>query len=338
MNANDGRVVRKERLASLAQRAPDMRTLMNPARLDNYSLSVGGLYADFSKHRIDDTILDELLGLAADSQLVAERDAMFSGDTINRTEERAVLHTALRDPGSAPYSDLIQQELERIRDISGAIRDGRWRGVTGKPIRHIVNIGIGGSDLGPKMVVTALREYVAPHLDLHFVSNVDGAEIRDVLGRCDAETTLILISSKTFTTQETLINAGVALAWFTEELGVANPASSPHVIAVTASRQQAEAYGVPPDNIVEFWDFVGGRYSLWSAIGTSIAIAIGFDGFRELLDGAHAMDRHFAEAPFRENLPVLLGMIGLWYNNYLGAQSQAIVPYCERLTHLPTFL
>ena len=315
------------------------------SRADKYSLQVGELLLDFSKNRVSDQVWQCLLELAEQSPLLAHRDAMFAGAPINRTENRAVLHTALRasteDDDSGEFKQRINQVTEQLLDVkqvSEKIRSGNWLGSTGKPITDVVNIGIGGSDLGPKLACNALEEYRHPGIDLHFISNVDGAQILSTLKKLNPETTLVSIASKTFTTQETLLNAKTAISWFKEHLGLEKPQTSRHFIGLTANPSAALAYGIPPSQILEFSDWVGGRYSLWSSIGLSIAIAIGFENFQQMLAGARAMDRHFKEAPLAKNMPVILALLGIWYSNFIKIQSTAVIPYCERLALLPAYL
>lgn len=336
-------------LSQLAANAKQLsiRNLLNedPARHQNYSVELGELLLDFSKNQVDDRVWSALLALADQTGLAAHRDAMFAGETINTTEQRAVLHTALRTrrgdlPGQAALvrAQLVEEQLQAVAEVSDKIRSGNWTGSTGKAITDVINIGIGGSDLGPKLACAALEEYTKPGLNVHFISNVDGAEILSLLRTLDAETTLVIVASKTFTTQETLLNAKTARTWFTDKLGLDKPESSSHFIAVTANPENAARYGIPEDQILEFAEWVGGRYSLWSAIGLPIAISIGFDNFKAMLEGARNMDLHFREAPFEKNMPVILGLLGIWYSNFLKAQSTAVIPYCERLLLLPSYL
>ena len=314
-------------------------------RVDKYSLEAGELRLDFSKNLVDDQIWEQLLALAEQSPLCAHRDAMFSGENINRTEDRAVLHAALRakpedvtSPQAQQRASQVKQQLNAVELVSTKIREGLWLGSTGKPITDIVNIGIGGSDLGPKMACSALEEYAHKRINLHFISNVDGAQILSTLKKLDPETTLISIASKTFTTQETMLNAKTALQWFKDQLGLERAQNSSHFIGLTANPAAAIAYGIPEQQILEFSDWVGGRYSLWSSIGLSIAISIGYQNFEQMLAGAREMDLHFQHAPIKQNMPIILGLLGIWYSNFLGAQSIAIIPYCERLFLLPSYL
>ncbi|MBZ5488960.1 glucose-6-phosphate isomerase [Halomonas aquamarina] len=313
-------------------------------RFEKMSLRVGGLFLDYSKHHVSDEVLTKLLELADHSALVQRRAQMFSGDIINVTENRPVLHTALRNPGDTPVhvdgKDVmpeITRTREQIKAFSEAVRSGEWKGYSGKPIKDVVNIGIGGSDLGPNMAVRALLKYRHPELHFHFVSNVDGTHIQKVLSRLDPATTLFIVSTKTFSTQETLLNAKTARRWFLEHAGEGADVGA-HFIAASTNRKAAMEFGIREENVFEFWAWVGGRYSMWSSIGLPIALSIGFEGFIELLEGAHEMDRHFIEAPFSQNMPVLMALIGIWYINFIGAETQAIVPYDQALNQLPSFL
>ena len=335
-------------LKSLSQeQQPGIVELFNrePDRLAKYSINACGLYADFSKSAASQSVLDQLIDLANQSPLYQAIELLFSGEKLNLTENRPVLHMALRG-STAPeleidginVADFVAAEKDKMRRISDGIRTGSWCGVTGKPLRHIVNIGIGGSDLGPRMVCAALREYCHPDLSLHFLANVDGAEVSALMNELDAESTLIIIASKTFTTQETLLNASTLSNWLAESLGVERNQIGNHLIGITSAPQQAIDWGVSKDHLLTFKDWVGGRYSLWSSVGLPIAIAVGMGKFEELLQGAHAMDSHFRTAPWRQNLPVVSALLGIWNSNFLGAESQAIIPYCERLALLPAYL
>ncbi|QOR40510.1 glucose-6-phosphate isomerase [Billgrantia diversa] len=316
----------------------------DPQRFEKMSLRVGGLFLDYSKHAISGAVLDKLIELADHSALVQRRAQMFSGDIINVTEDRPVLHTALRNQGEGPLmvdgQDVmpeIQRTREQIRAFSEAVRSGEWKGYSGERIKDVVNIGIGGSDLGPNMASRALLKYRHPELNFHFVSNVDGAHIQKVLKRLDPATTLFIVSTKTFSTQETLLNAKTARRWFLDNAGEDADIGA-HFIAASTNRQAAMEFGIREENVFEFWAWVGGRYSMWSSIGLPIALSIGFDGFMEMLQGAYEMDQHFLVAPFRENMPVLMALIGIWYINFVGAETQAIVPYDQALHQLPSFL
>ena len=316
----------------------------DPRRFDNFSLRLGDLLVDYSKNRITGETRRLLLDLARAAGLPERIQRMFAGEKINFTENRAVLHTALRNRSGRPVivdgADVmpkINAVLARMRSFSAAVRNGDWKGYTGKKITDIVNIGIGGSDLGPAMVVRALRPYVRTGLRAHFVSNVDGTHIIETLKQKSPETTLFIVSSKTFTTQETLTNARTARDWFVQASGEEG-AVAKHFVALSTNAREVAAFGIDPANMFEFWDWVGGRYSLWSAIGLSIAIAIGMDNFELLLEGAHAMDEHFRTAPLESNIPVVLGLLGVWYTNFFGARSHAILPYDQYLERLPAYL
>ncbi|MBI6550792.1 glucose-6-phosphate isomerase [Xenorhabdus lircayensis] len=290
------------------------------------------ILVDYSKNRITTETLAKLQALAQETDLASAIRSMFSGEKINRTEDRAVLHIALRNRSNTPImvdgEDVMPQVnavLAKMKSFSERIIGGEWKGYTGKAITDVVNIGIGGSDLGPYMVTEALKAY-KNHLNMHFVSNVDGTHIAETLKTLDPETTLFLIASKTFTTQETMTNAHSARHWFlqsaVDELHVAK-----HFAALSTNEQEVSKFGIDPQNMFEFWDWVGGRYSLWSAIGLSIVLSIGYGNFEQLLNGAHAMDKHFEQTAFEQNIPVLLALIGIWYNNFFGAETEAILPY-----------
>ena len=316
----------------------------DPQRFEKMSLRVGGLFLDYSKHHVSDEVLAKLIELADHSALVQRRAQMFSGDIINVTENRPVLHTALRNLSDEPVhvdgNDVmpeINRTREQIKQFSEAVRSGEWKGYNGQRIKDVVNIGIGGSDLGPNMAVRALLKYRHPELHFHFVSNVDGTHIQKVLSRLDPATTLFIVSTKTFSTQETLLNAKTARRWFLENAGEDADVGA-HFIAASTNRKAAMEFGIREENVFEFWAWVGGRYSMWSSIGLPIALSVGFEGFIELLEGAHEMDRHFIEAPFAQNMPVLMALIGIWYINFVGAETQAIVPYDQALNQLPSFL
>ncbi|MGQ4877728.1 glucose-6-phosphate isomerase [Billgrantia sp. LNSP4103-1] len=316
----------------------------DPERFAKMSLRVGGLFLDYSKHQVSDAVLAKLIELADHSALVQRRAQMFSGDIINVTEDRPVLHTALRNMGDAPVmvdgKDVmpeIRRSREQLRQFADAVRSGEWKGYSGKRIRDVVNIGIGGSDLGPNMACRALLKHRHPELNFHFVSNVDGAHIQKVLARLDPASTLFIVSTKTFSTQETLLNAKTARRWFLDNAGEEADLGA-HFVAASTNKKAAMAFGVREENVFEFWAWVGGRYSMWSSIGLPIALAVGFDGFMEMLQGAYEMDQHFVAAPFRENMPVLMALIGIWHINFMGAETQAIVPYDQALHQLPSFL
>ncbi|WP_207478072.1 glucose-6-phosphate isomerase [Arenibaculum pallidiluteum] len=324
-----------------------MRDLFDqdPDRFRRFSLEPGaGFLVDYSKNRITPRTVELLLDLARQQDVEGWRERMFEGRRINSTEDRAVLHTALRDRSGRPLSvdgqDVtadVEAVLHRVCRFAQAVRDGAWTGHAGGQITDIVNIGIGGSDLGPAMVCEALRPYGHPDLRMHFVSNVDATHIAETLKRCDPARTLFVIASKTFTTQETLANAHTARSWFLEHVGDES-AIARHFVAVSTNEAAVRAFGIDPENMFGFWDWVGGRYSLWSAIGLPIALFIGPERFVELLDGAHAMDEHFRTAPLERNAPVLLGMLGVWYANFWGAAAHAVLPYDQYLARLPAYL
>jgi glucose-6-phosphate isomerase len=306
-------------------------------RFNKFSLQFNEILFDYSKNRITDETIPLLVDLARQANLPAAIDAMFSGQKINNTEQRAVLHIALRNRSNRPIlvdgADVmpqVNQVLEKIRRFSQAVRSGQWTGYSGKTITDVVNIGIGGSDLGPKMVTTALKPYGKPGMRVHFVSNVDGTDIAETLKQVDPERTLFLIASKTFTTQETMTNAHTARQWFLEtardEAAIAR-----HFVAMSTNTQAVTAFGIDPENMFEFWDWVGGRYSMWSAIGLSIALYLGFEQFEALLEGAHQADEHFRTTPPEKNIPVIMALLGIWYNNFFGAESHAILPYDQYL-------
>ncbi|MCB0045834.1 MAG: glucose-6-phosphate isomerase [Caldilineaceae bacterium] len=314
-----------------------------PNRFAEFSLTFEDILFDYSKNRITADTMTLLLELAETVGLRDAINAMFSGEKINTTEDRAVLHVALRNRSNRPiYVDgqdimpQVNEVLAKMRRFSDAVRSGDWRGYTGEAITDVVNIGIGGSDLGPKMVAQALRPYGKPGLRAHFVSNVDGTDIVETLKRVRPETTLFLIASKTFTTQETMANAHTARAWFLEAAGDER-AVAKHFAALSTNEAGVTQFGIDPANMFAFWDWVGGRYSVWSAIGLSVAIFIGMDNFEEFLTGAHRMDEHFRHAPFAENIPAVMGLLGLWYDDFWGADSHAILPYDQYMEHFPAY-
>ncbi|MCX7192066.1 MAG: glucose-6-phosphate isomerase [Proteobacteria bacterium] len=316
----------------------------DPARFDHFSMKVGSLLLDYSKNRITGQTMQLLVALAEQAGLAAYIGRQFSGDKINNTEQRAVLHTALRNRSDRPVCfnghDVmpdVRRVLGLMRTFSENVRSGGYTGYTGRAITDIVNIGIGGSDLGPLMVCEALKPYSTQALRAHFVSNVDASQLTETLKKLDAETTLFIVSSKTFTTQETLTNARTARTWLTDKLG-SDATVAKHFAAVSTNLKATAAFGINPDNVFEFWDWVGGRYSLWSAIGLPVALFIGMDRFEELLDGAHAMDEHFRNAPLHQNMPVLMGMLGIWYGDFFGAGSNAVLPYDQYLHRFPAYL
>ncbi|UWZ80198.1 glucose-6-phosphate isomerase [Geoalkalibacter halelectricus] len=316
----------------------------DPQRFRRFSLMLeDALLFDYSKNRISARTMQLLVRLAEEAGLRAKIDAMFAGEKINRTEDRAVLHVALRNRSHRPIcvdgDDVmpgVNAVLEKMRDFSRQVRTGAWRGHTGKPMRALVNIGIGGSDLGPLMVCEALRHYADPGLSVHFVSNVDGTHLAETLKGLDAETTLFIVASKTFTTQETLANATSARAWLIDALGD-DQAVARHFVALSTNTEKVVEFGIDAANMFEFWDWVGGRYSLWSAIGTSIAVALGFERFEELLEGAFEVDEHFRSAPFAANIPVIMGLLGIWYTDFFAAESHAILPYEQYLHRFPAY-
>ena len=315
----------------------------DPDRARRYWLEVGGLTLDYAKNRITGQTLNGLFELARESGLPEKMRAMFAGEKINNTENRAALHIALRNRADTPiYVDgenvmpKVNSVLRHMGRFAHAVRNGDWTGYTGQAITDIVNIGIGGSDQGPLMMCTALQTYGHPRLNMHFVSNVDGTQLRDVLEQVCPETTLFIIASKTFTTQETLTNAHTARDWFLRAGREEDIAK--HFVAVSTNKEAVSAFGIDTANMFEFWNWVGGRYSLWSAIGLPIMIYLGEENFIAMLEGAHLMDQHFINAPFEQNMPVLLGMIGIWYINYFGGGSHVIAPYDQHLHHLPRFI
>jgi glucose-6-phosphate isomerase len=317
----------------------------DPDRFDKMSLRLGKLFLDYSKNKVSPQVMDALFEMAKQSPLASRREQMFSGETINVTEQRPVLHTALRNLGDAPIvvngQDVmpeVRASLEKLRAFTEQVRNGQWLGYTGKRIRDVVNIGIGGSDLGPSMVCRALIDYQHQEMNVHFISNVDGRHLKKVLKGLDPETTLFVVSTKTFSTQETLLNANSAKRWFQAQTQSTTTDMGQHFVAVSTNINAATEFGIREDSIFEFWDWVGGRYSLWSSIGLPIALSIGFEAFIELLEGAFIMDQHFREAPFEANMPVVLALIGIWNINFLGAETQAIIPYDQALHQLPAFL
>jgi glucose-6-phosphate isomerase len=322
----------------LLMQANHMRDLFedDPERFQKFSVRFQTMLVDYSKNLITAETLQLLVELAHEVDLKTSIEAMFKGVKINQTENRAVLHTALRNRANTPVlvdgTDVmpeVNRVLDQVHVFSENLISGTWKGYTGKAITDIVNIGIGGSDLGPYMVTEALRPYWTS-ITPHFVSNVDGTHIAEVLKRVDPETTLFIIASKTFTTQETMTNAATAKRWFLEKTNNAGSVEK-HFVAVSTNREAVTEFGINPDNMFVFWDWVGGRYSLWSSIGLSIACTIGFENFIQLLEGAHAMDKHFRHEPFEKNIPVILALLGIWYNNFYGAASETILPYDQYL-------
>lgn len=312
-------------------------------RAGRFRCVVGPLLLDYAKNRVSRETMELLFDLARSRDVQAWRDRMFAGERINFTEHRSVLHVALRNRSNRPVlvdgEDVMPEVngvLERMRAFTDRVRSGDWLGFTGKPITDIVNIGIGGSDLGPAMVCEALRPYGRRELTMHFVSNVDGTHIAETLAAVNPESTLFLVASKTFTTQETLANAHTARQWFLDAAGDERHIAR-HFVAMSTNAQAVAAFGIDTRNMFPFWDWVGGRYSLWSAIGLSIALYIGMDRFEELLTGAHAMDEHFRSAELEQNMPVILALLGVWYDNFLGAHSHAILPYDQYLHRFPAY-
>ena len=312
-------------------------------RFEKYSICFDAILLDYSKNRITDETIPLLINLAHQANLKNEIGRMFAGDRINVTEERPVLHVALRNRSrraiKADGQDVmpkVRAVLAQVRTFSDAVRNGEWRGYTGKAITDIVNIGIGGSDLGPVMVTEALKPYARQGLTPHFVSNIDGTHIVETVKGLNPETTLFIVASKTFTTQETITNAHSARAWLMDAAGKKS-AIAKHFVALSTNAREVTSFGIDPHNMFEFWDWVGGRYSLWSAIGLSIAITIGMKHFDELLEGAYDMDQHFTSAPFERNMPVILGLLGIWYNNFFAAQTHAILPYDQYLHRFPAY-
>jgi glucose-6-phosphate isomerase len=316
----------------------------DPDRFARFSLRMGDLLLDYSKNRITDETMRLLVQLAGEADVAGWRERMFGGEKINHTENRAVLHVALRNRSNRPVrvdgEDVmpkVNAVIEQMGVFAELVRSGQWRGYTGERITDVVNIGIGGSDLGPQMVVQALKPYRHPSLKLHFISNVDGAHVKEALEALNPETTLFIVASKTFTTQETMTNAHYARSWFLTQSQAARHVAK-HFVAVSTNREAVSDFGIDPANMFEFWDWVGGRYSLWSAIGLSIVLAVGGERFVELLEGAHAMDEHFRHAPLAANMPVILALLGIWYNNFFNAESHAILPYDHYLRSLPAYL
>lgn len=315
----------------------------NPNRFAQFSASFEDILLDYSKNRITQETLDLLVGLANECGLKKAIDAMFSGQKINQTEDRAVLHVALRNRSNRPIEvdgrDVmpdINAVLAQMKVFSNKLMSGEWKGYTGKRITDIVNIGIGGSDLGAVMVTEALRPYWKDGMNVHFVSNVDATHIAETLKRLDPEQTLFMIASKTFTTQETMTNAFTARGWFLDAANVEEEVAK-HFVAISTNLEGVKKFGIAPENMFEFWSWVGGRYSLSSAIGLPIACVIGFDHFEALLDGFHAMDEHYRTAPLEQNLPTILALIGIWYNNFFGAETEAILPYDQYLHRFPAY-
>lgn len=325
-------------------RSLHMRDLFkeDPDRFETFSIRFNDILVDYSKNRVNEKTMGLLMDLARECRVDDAIEQMFSGAAINETENRAVLHMALRNRSNTPIQvgdrDVmpdVNAVLDKMKAFSDRLRSGDWKGHTGKAITDLVNIGIGGSDLGPVMVTEALKPY-SDRIRVHFVSNVDGAHLAETLKECDPETTLFMIASKTFTTQETMTNAYSARNWFLARVGDERHIVR-HFVALSTNTEKVKAFGIDEANMFEFWDWVGGRYSLWSAIGLSIACAIGFKHFTELLAGAHEMDLHFRETRLENNIPVILGLVGIWYNNFFGAETHAILPYDQYLHRFPAY-
>lgn len=323
-----------------------MRELFDaePRRANRLSLSLGDLRVDFSKNVVTDETLSLLHALARQAGVQELRDQMFAGDKINLTEDRAVLHVALRNQSGRPVmvdgQDVmpgVNAALAKMKAFCDRVRAGKWLGHSGKPIDTIVNVGIGGSDLGPVMIAESLKPFAKRDLSVLFVSNVDGAHIAETLRKLNPDTTLFIVASKTFTTQETMRNAHTARNWFLANVKDESQIAK-HFVALSTNGKEVSKFGISTDNMFEFWDWVGGRYSLWSSIGLPIALAVGYDHFERLLAGAHAMDEHFRTAPLEENIPATLALLGVWYNNFMGADSHAVLPYDQYLHRLPAYL
>jgi glucose-6-phosphate isomerase len=315
----------------------------NPARFSDFSLKFEDMLVDYSKNIIDEKTMGLLTRLADEMNVKDAIHKMFSGDTINETENRAVLHTALRNRSNTTIfvdnKDVmldVNAVLRKIETFSGQVISGSWKGYTGKAVTDIVNIGIGGSDLGPVMVTEALRPYRTSGIDVHFVSNIDASHMVETLKNLSPETTMFIVASKTFTTQETMTNAHTAKKWFLESATDETHVRK-HFVAVSTNTKEVKKFGIDPENMFVFWDWVGGRYSLWSAIGLSIAVSTGFNNFAELLKGAHAMDIHFRETPLDRNIPVILALIGIWYINFFGAETEAVLPYDQYMHRFPAY-
>ena len=312
-------------------------------RAEKYTIEFENLVFDYSKNRFDDKVMEALLELAKEHNLKERIEDMFSGKKINVTENRAVLHTALRNFSGNPVfvdgQDVMPEILRvqaKMKEFSDAVRGGSFKGFTGKKLKNIVNIGIGGSDLGPYMVAQALKKYWAEGIECYFISNIDGTGCAEVLNKVDPEETLFIVASKTFTTIETLTNARTCREWLVKALG--ENAVANHFVALSTNAKAVAEFGIDTNNMFEFWDFVGGRYSLWSAIGLSVAIAVGFENFKELLKGAEAMDNHFRHTPLEKNIPVIMALLGIWYNDYYNIHRYCVIPYDQYMKHLPAYL
>lgn len=323
----------------------EMRGLFrkDPQRAERYNINLESMMLDYSKNRITDRTMTYLLGLAKEAKLAEKIEAMFKGEKINNTENRAVLHVALRNRENTPiYVDGknvmpdINAVLSKMRQFSEAVRLGKFTGHTGKKLTNIVNIGIGGSDLGPKMAAEALRKYWAKDIKCYFISNIDGTACTEVLNKIDPEETLFIVCSKTFTTIETLTNARTCRKWLVDALG--EHAVAKHFVAVSTNAKEVAKFGIDTENMFEFWDFVGGRYSMWSAIGLCVAIAVGMDNFEKMLDGAHEMDMHFKYTEFAKNIPVVMALLSIWYNDFFHWSSTAVIPYDQYLSYVPAYL
>ena len=325
----------------------NMRELFSrdPERFSKMSIECCGILLDYSKNLVTEETVDLLVQLAQRSDISGWTSAMYSGEQINNTEQRSVLHIALRNRSNDPIivdgedvMPAINAVLGQMETFSQRVRSGEWKGHSGQAIRDVVNIGIGGSNLGPLMVSDALKPYQSPNLRVHFVSNVDPNHLAETLKPLDPATTLFVVASKTFTTQETLANAHAARDWCLQSFAGDKAAVARHFVAVSTNTDAVQAFGIDADNMFIFWDWVGGRYSLWSSIGLSIALAVGMELFYELLEGAHEMDQHFRSAPLPQNMPVIMALLGVWYRNFVGIQTQAILPYDQYLRHLPAYL
>ena len=315
----------------------------DPQRAQDFSLEDQGLFLDYSKNRVTRQSLDLLVKLADEARLSSAIQDMFAGEKINKTESRAVLHTALRAPKSSHIEldgvDVVPQvhaALDKMAGFAEAIRSGLWQGFTGKPIRNVINIGIGGSDLGPSMACEALRAYSQRNLNVQFVSNVDASDFAEAVQGLNADETLFIVCSKTFTTDETLTNARTARSWLLKQL-VDESAIAKHFVAVSTNTEEVQTFGIDPQNMFGFWDWVGGRYSLCSSVGLALMVSIGATHFRAMLGGFHAMDEHFKTAPLAQNMPVLMALLGIWYNNFFAAETHAILPYDNYLKHFPAY-
>ena len=316
----------------------------DPQRFEKFSRNIPGVLFDFSKQRLDEQTFAELIALANECDIAAWRDKMFAGEKINITENRAVLHTALRNRkdkaivvDGVNVTEQVNAELDKLKSFSTRVREGEWLGYTGKRVKDVVAIGVGGSNLGPQMVTEALAAYADDTLNVHYVSNVDGVQIASVLAKLDPETTLFVIASKTFTTSETMTNAKTAVDWFLTS-AKDEQAIAKHFVAVSTNLQKTRDFGISDENVFTMWDWVGGRFSLWSAIGLPIALYLGFDKFIELLEGAFEVDEHFQSAPYEDNIPLLMALLSVWNTSFLGYQAQAILPYDQALHMLPAYL